>query len=72
MNFALIQMSFSVNVVSVVNKSDIAFTTYIDESAVYFLWLFTSLSLRGTISDIVTAFASDFSDSARSMTDLDI
>ena len=39
--------------------------------------LFTSygllfrLSFRGTISDIVTAFVSDFSDSARSMTDLD-
>ena len=36
MNFAFIQMSFSINGVSVVNKSDITFTTHIDKSAVYY------------------------------------
>ena len=44
----------------------------------FIIRLFTScallfrLSFRGTISDIVTAFVSDFRGSARSMTDLDI
>ena len=71
-NFAFVQMPFNVNGVSVVNKSDFAFT------AQFICWLFTScallfrLSFRSTISDIVTVFVSDFSDSARSMTDLDI
>ena len=37
MNFAFIQTSFSVNGVSVVNKSDTAFTARIDKSPVYFL-----------------------------------
>ena len=65
-------MSFNVNGGSVVNKSDIAFTTHVYKSAVYFLCFIFRLSFRGTISNIVTVFVSDFSDSARSMTDLDI
>ena len=72
MNFALIQMSFSVNGVIVVNKM-ISRSPHILISR-----LFTScallfrLSFRGTISDIITAFVSDFSGSAKSMTDFDI
>ena len=37
MNFAFVQMSFNVNGVSVVDKSDIVFTTHVFNSAVYFL-----------------------------------
>ena len=72
MNFALIQMSFSVNGVIVVNKM-ISRSPHILISR-----LFTSCALlfrlpfRGTIRDIVTVFVSNFRDSSRSMTDLDI
>ena len=38
MNLALVQIPFSVSGVSVVNKSDIALTAYVYNSAVYFLY----------------------------------
>ena len=75
MNFAFIQMSFSVNGVSMVNKR---YWSILRSPHILISRLFTSsallfgLSFRGTISDIVKAFVSDFNDSARSMTDLDI
>ena len=72
MKSAFVQMSFSVVGVSVVNKNDIAFTAHVYNSAVYFLYFIIKTPFRGTVSDIVTVFASDISESERSMADLDI
>ena len=67
MNFTFVQMPFNVNCVTAVNKSDIASTTHVYESAVYFLRFVIQIFIS-----LDNLWYSAFSDSARSMIDLDI
>ena len=68
LSFKCLSISFvSVSPTNMISRPPLMFISQLFTSCV----LSFRLSFRGTINSIVTVFASDFSDSVRSMTDLD-